>query len=233
MITFQQWLSWKKLLGYQSLLLRAGIVTDENEFDKLLRWDENELSTLVEAKNYYETIEKKNIHESLSKMKEDIGMDIILDMKITSLEEDLMQLETNLANASAAYKDWTMKGYPLHVKILLKYIRGVDNMKYEYEKKSKTLNILKHHREIHSEGLTQAEIDNAKAVPINSLYDFDIRNKAKCPFHQEKTASFSYWPSKNIAKCFGCHKSVDSIQFVMDYHHKTFREAVQLLNKVL
>ena len=39
---------------------------------------------------------------------------------------------------------------------------------------------------------------------------------ACCPFHGEKTPSFSISPAKGIYKCFGCGKAGDSVRFVMD-----------------
>jgi DNA primase len=50
-----------------------------------------------------------------------------------------------------------------------------------------------------------------------------------CPFHHEKTPSFSVTPSKGIYHCFGCGKSGDSIQFVMDHETFTFAEAIVFL----
>ena len=37
-----------------------------------------------------------------------------------------------------------------------------------------------------------------------------------CPFHGEKTASFSVAPDKNIYYCFGCHKGGGPINFMME-----------------
>ncbi|HOW26042.1 MAG TPA: DNA primase [Bacteroidales bacterium] len=47
-----------------------------------------------------------------------------------------------------------------------------------------------------------------------------------CPFHSEKSPSFSVHPGKNIYKCFGCGKSGNGINFIMEYHRKSFPEAV-------
>ena len=44
--------------------------------------------------------------------------------------------------------------------------------------------------------------------------ELDKNNKAKCPFHNEKTASFSVDGAKNYFKCFGCGESGDVIDFV-------------------
>tara|TARA_R110002012_G_scaffold109617_1_gene253607 strand:+ start:134183 stop:136105 length:1923 start_codon:yes stop_codon:yes gene_type:complete len=52
---------------------------------------------------------------------------------------------------------------------------------------------------------------------------------ACCPFHEEKTPSFSVAPNKGIYKCFGCGKAGDSIQFIMELEGLNFPEAIRQL----
>jgi DNA primase len=50
-----------------------------------------------------------------------------------------------------------------------------------------------------------------------------------CPFHQEKTPSFSVSPAKQVFYCFGCGKGGDSITFLRELEHLTYVEAVERL----
>ena len=52
-----------------------------------------------------------------------------------------------------------------------------------------------------------------------------------CPFHNEKTPSFSVNPARNIFKCFGCGKAGDSAKFLMEHEHLTYWEALRYLAK--
>jgi len=54
---------------------------------------------------------------------------------------------------------------------------------------------------------------------------------ACCPFHNEKTPSFSVAPAKGIYKCFGCGKAGDSIKFVMEVEGVSYPEALRHLAK--
>ncbi|NNE27105.1 MAG: hypothetical protein HKN09_09700, partial [Saprospiraceae bacterium] len=47
-----------------------------------------------------------------------------------------------------------------------------------------------------------------------------------CPFHDEKTPSFTVSPSKNIYKCFGCGKGGGPVQFIMEHDQLSFPEAI-------
>ncbi len=53
--------------------------------------------------------------------------------------------------------------------------------------------------------------------------------QALCPFHDEKTPSFTVSPSKQFYHCFGCGAHGTAIGFLMDHDHLPFREAVEEL----
>ena len=52
-----------------------------------------------------------------------------------------------------------------------------------------------------------------------------------CPFHGEKTASFSVAPDKGMYYCFGCHKGGGSINFMMELEGLSYPDAVRALAK--
>jgi DNA primase len=52
-----------------------------------------------------------------------------------------------------------------------------------------------------------------------------------CPFHNEKTPSFTVSPSKGIFKCFGCGKGGNSVNFIMEHEHLSYPEALKHLAK--
>ncbi len=52
-----------------------------------------------------------------------------------------------------------------------------------------------------------------------------------CPFHHEKTPSFTVSPTKNIFKCFGCGVGGDAVRFVMEHEKFTYPEALRYLAK--
>lgn len=73
---------------------------------------------------------------------------------------------------------------------------------------------------------------NDDVVEIVSHF-IEIKQKGRsywgcCPFHGEKTPSFSVSPAKGIYKCFGCGKGGDAISFIMEHEHVDFKEAVKI-----
>jgi|TARA_B100001063_G_scaffold173565_2_gene162634 DNA primase len=52
---------------------------------------------------------------------------------------------------------------------------------------------------------------------------------ARCPFHSEKTSSFSVSENKQFFHCFGCGAHGNSIGFVMDHSNKTYPEAIETI----
>jgi DNA primase len=52
-----------------------------------------------------------------------------------------------------------------------------------------------------------------------------------CPFHNEKTPSFTVSPAKGIFKCFGCGKAGNSVNFILEHESLTYPEALKWLAK--
>lgn len=52
-----------------------------------------------------------------------------------------------------------------------------------------------------------------------------------CPFHREKTPSFTVTPNKNIFKCFGCGEGGNAVHFVMKHDNLSYPEAIRHLAK--
>ena len=50
-----------------------------------------------------------------------------------------------------------------------------------------------------------------------------------CPFHNEKTPSFTVSPAKGIFKCFGCGEAGNSVHFLMKHEHFSYPEALRFL----
>lgn len=50
-----------------------------------------------------------------------------------------------------------------------------------------------------------------------------------CPFHQEKTGSFTVNPARHMFKCFGCGKGGDVVSFIMEIEHCSYPEALRTL----
>lgn len=75
-----------------------------------------------------------------------------------------------------------------------------------------------------------------EAIPIESVVSDYVSLQRKgsslmglCPFHDEKTASFSVTPVRNMWHCFGCGEGGDTIDFVQRIEGLTFPEAVEFL----
>ncbi len=79
-------------------------------------------------------------------------------------------------------------------------------------------------------------IDDSDIVAVLSNY-LSLTKKGSnytccCPFHEEKTPSFSVSPQKSIYHCFGCGKGGNVLSFIMDYEGLNFVEAVEKLAEI-
>ena len=62
--------------------------------------------------------------------------------------------------------------------------------------------------------------------PHVKLKKSGINYSGLCPFHNEKTPSFTVSPTKQIYKCFGCDASGNAITFLVNYLNLDFKDAV-------
>lgn len=86
--------------------------------------------------------------------------------------------------------------------------------------------------------VNRRDIEYAKQMPIEQFVPFDVKKagiklyKALCPFHNEKTPSFTIYTDTNQYHCYGCGAHGNVINFIMEYYSYDFVEAVRfLLNK--
>lgn len=79
----------------------------------------------------------------------------------------------------------------------------------------------------------QRILDTAQIVDVVSDFVSLKRSgsgyKGLCPFHNERTPSFSVSPSKNICKCFSCGKGGSPVNFIMEMEQMSFSEALRYL----
>lgn len=77
------------------------------------------------------------------------------------------------------------------------------------------------------------ETANSRIVDVISEFVSLKRRGANyvgcCPFHNEKTGSFTVSPAKGFYKCFGCGKAGNALNFIIEYEHLTFVEAIKNL----
>ena len=84
----------------------------------------------------------------------------------------------------------------------------------------------------YGEFLTTLKEKNDIVEVLGSYIKLDRRGYsywACCPFHHEKTPSFSVNAADRYYHCFGCGASGDVIRFVQEYENIDFRQAVQIL----
>ncbi len=87
-----------------------------------------------------------------------------------------------------------------------------------------------------SQDIIQTIIETARIEDVVGEY-VSLRKRGVnliglCPFHNEKTPSFTVSPVKGIFKCFGCGKAGNSVNFLMEHDHFSYPEALRhLANK--
>lgn len=93
---------------------------------------------------------------------------------------------------------------------------------------------------MHAEQASRVELPGRIKARINIVdliaQDIEIKKagkdwKACCPFHDEKTPSFTVSRDKQIFHCFGCGVHGDAFTWMQDYHRLSFQQALQALGR--
>uniref|UniRef100_A0A6M3IFR8 Putative primase n=1 Tax=viral metagenome TaxID=1070528 RepID=A0A6M3IFR8_9ZZZZ len=89
-------------------------------------------------------------------------------------------------------------------------------------------------QDVNKDDFTPEQIGRAKEIPIQDIFEGDLnkigsRYTAQCPFHKEKTPSFTIFGNDNSFYCFGCHEWGDSIDYYMKLNNCNFPTAVERL----
>ena len=78
-------------------------------------------------------------------------------------------------------------------------------------------------------------MDTAQIVDVVSdfvtLKKRGVNYLGLCPFHNEKTGSFTVSPAKGIFKCFGCGKGGNAVHFIMEHEQLSYVDALKYLAK--
>lgn len=111
--------------------------------------------------------------------------------------------------------------------------RHIGKIRYE---NSKADDIFNH--PVNSNGITSEHIKAAKEVPITDFYFYEKTRRVgstligRCPFHSDKTPSFTIYLESNTFHCFGCSAGSDTIDYVMKDKEINFLQAVRAILKL-
>lgn len=84
--------------------------------------------------------------------------------------------------------------------------------------------------------ISESIINKVRELSIEDVLEPYVRLSRKgstlmgiCPFHEERTGSFSVSPGKNLFHCFSCNRGGDAITFIMEKENLSFMEAIEFL----
>lgn len=84
--------------------------------------------------------------------------------------------------------------------------------------------------------ISESTINKVRELSIEDVLEPYVRLSRKgstlmgiCPFHEERTGSFSVSPGKNLFHCFSCNRGGDAITFIMEKENLSFMETIEFL----
>lgn len=228
------WKKSKDTPAYQHvlhLMNKSGMLeVTEKDFDRMLWWDEQEEILIKQLYCEWFEVDRPKIKEAISEMKKEEDPDFVKDARLDYLDNELFTVNEYLERCHMSYELNEKRGLDFTLRSILHSMWDIE----EAEKKQQKLLRLIHQYEtddIDKNAITEEMIEAAREYPIDMLIEFNSTGFAHCPYHEEGTPSFSHWKKANLGHCFGCHKTVDSIQLVRDTQKMSFSEAIYFLTK--
>lgn len=163
-----------------------------------------------------------------------------INTQATQLQVIKKLLRSNVKHVKQYSKDM-ITSYDGHISRLMVYKRSIveekeramyDDLIHELvtEKRDWSNTIKNFAYKKSGDGLiNDQDVINAKAFPMRSLITFNSQNFAKCPWHNEKSASLKLYNHTNTVHCFGCGKSGDTIEVTRAQFNESFIHAVKRL----
>lgn len=188
-------------------------------------FDEEDIAVQAERRNYYATTTERRsqVFEFIRELKQDHAEELLEIFK--EQRDECMSRYDNIVNH---YVDSLRNGIPNWLASAIKDIQDPVKLSRKIKVLISEIDFLEG-RKYNQDGITDEDIVKAKNYPFENLIEIK-RGKAICPFHKEKTPSFSIHKKENFGYCFGCGKGVDTIAFVMETRNVNFVEAVKLLS---
>lgn len=147
------------------------------------------------------------------------------------LKELLKKNRKDIKNVVQWYEEFLKEDYPTETRMFMTCFVEVCVLDSLTKKQS----LIKRQLSYYKKDDNSFDIEKARMVPIESLHDFGhMRVSAKriivkCPFHDEKKASFVIYRDSNTYHCFSCRSGHSVIDFIIKLHRTTFKEAVRYI----
>src|SRR3990167_7477836 len=146
-----------------------------------------------------------------------------LNKEITELEQGNIN-NHNLRFSAPADQKW------IYQHIIEGVNEKIELLTKQLKRELFTISFLKGAKEIKAGKITEADVAQAKTIPIDSVYSGQLRRVGstlvgKCPLHQERTGSFTIYTKTNRFWCFGESIGGDVIDLVSKQRNITFLEA--------
>lgn len=195
-------------------------------------WFANQLA--IQKKNRPDA-EYKNI-KLIAKFKDEIMLsnlsEEMKDARISYLENQNTNLSSCLRKMETYFQQLTDRDCVSWWINLYKELTDYEKLAGKYRSNKITIAHLRGKYDDKKTFITDNMIALAKRVPFNKLLKVETvgnRERAICPFHNEKTPSFYIYPDTNRGYCHGCGRSVDTIQYLVEIKKLKFNQAVLVL----